>query len=267
MAEKRMFAKSIIDTDAFLSMPLSAQALYFHLCMRADDDGFVSNPRKIQRMISCADDDLKLLIAKRYILAFDSGVIVIKHWRIHNYIRKDTYKETLYLEEKSTLFQKPDGAYTDHQLLGPSRTRDEPVTDPSTQYRLDKIRLDKDSIEENIAPDEPAYTPSEPITPEEYHAELKKEEKKKFHPPTVGEVTDYCRERNNHVDPDRFVDFYASKGWMVGKTKMKDWKASVRTWERGDSNARAYQQHSERRDNEPRTGGSTPKVPKYGTVL
>ena len=102
-----MFAKSIIDTDAFLSMPLSAQALYFHLCMRADDDGFVSNPRKIQRMISCADDDMRLLIVKRYILAFDSGVIVIKHWRIHNYIRKDTYRETMYLEEKSTLFQKP----------------------------------------------------------------------------------------------------------------------------------------------------------------
>ena len=145
MAEKRMFAKSIIDTDAFLSMPLSAQALYFHLCMRADDDGFVSNPRKIQRMISCADDDLKLLIAKRYILVFDSGVIVIKHWRIHNYIRKDTYHETLYLEEKSSLFEKPDGAYTDHPLIDPSRARDELVTDPSTQYRLDKIRLDKGS--------------------------------------------------------------------------------------------------------------------------
>ena len=154
MAEKRMFAKSIIDTDAFLSMPLSAQALYFHLCMRADDDGFVSNPRKIQRMISCADDDLKLLIAKRYILVFDSGVIVIKHWRIHNYIRKDTYHETLYLEEKSSLFEKPDGAYTDHPLIDPSRARDELVTDPSTQYRLDKIRLDKGSKDNtSVSPD------------------------------------------------------------------------------------------------------------------
>lgn len=148
MAERRMFAKSIIDTDAFLSMPLSAQALYFHLCMRADDDGFVSNPRKIQRMISCADDDMRLLIVKRYILAFDSGVIVIKHWRIHNYIRKDTYRETMYLEEKSTLFQKPDGAYTDHPLISPSRPRDEPVDGSSTQDRIGKDRLGKDSKED-----------------------------------------------------------------------------------------------------------------------
>ncbi|TGJ75364.1 replisome organizer [Caproiciproducens galactitolivorans] len=212
MAEKRMFAKSIIDTDAFLSMPLSAQALYFHLCMRADDDGFVSNPRKIQRMICCSDDDLKLLIAKRYILVFDSGVIVIKHWRIHNYIRKDTYKETLYLEEKSSLFLKPDGAYTDHPLFEPSRTRDEHVNEPLTQYRLDKNRLDKDSIESSAS-----AAPSH---------------RSAFKPPTVEEVRAYCQERKNQVDPERFVDFYSAKGWMIGKNKVKDWKACVRTWEK-----------------------------------
>jgi len=158
LAERRMFSKSIIDTDAFLSMPLSTQALYFHLCMRADDDGFVSNPRKIQRMICCTDDDLKLLIAKRYILAFDSGVIVIKHWRIHNYIRKDTYRKTLYLEEKSTLFQKPDGAYTDHPLIAPSQTRDEPVDGSLTQDRIGKDRIGKVSKEniEKETPDKPA---------------------------------------------------------------------------------------------------------------
>ena len=87
MAERRMFSKTIIDSDAFLDMPLSTQSLYFHLSMRADDDGFINNPKKIQRMIGCADDDLKLLIAKNFIIPFESGIVVIKHWKIHNYIR------------------------------------------------------------------------------------------------------------------------------------------------------------------------------------
>ena len=112
MAERRMFAKTIIDSDAFLDMPLSAQALYFHLSMRADDDGFINNPKKIQRMIGCCDDDLKLLIAKNFILPFDSGVVVIKHWKIHNYIRNDRYKETVYQEEKAQLYEKDNKAYT-----------------------------------------------------------------------------------------------------------------------------------------------------------
>ena len=95
MAERRMFAKTIIDSDAFLDMPLSTQALYFHLSMRADDDGFINNPKKIQRMIGCSDDDLKLLMAKSFINAFESGIIVIKHWRLHNSICKDRCKPTV----------------------------------------------------------------------------------------------------------------------------------------------------------------------------
>lgn len=113
-----MFAKTIIDSDAFIDMPLSTQALYFHLSMRADDDGFINNPKKIQRMIGCADDDLKLLIAKRFILPFDSGVVVIKHWKIHNYIRNDRYKETVYQDEKAQLVLKDNGAYTEADTIG-----------------------------------------------------------------------------------------------------------------------------------------------------
>lgn len=113
MAERRMFAKTIIDSDAFLDMPLSTQALYFHLSMRADDDGFVNNPKKIQRMIGCTDDDLRILIVKRFVLTFDSGVIVIKHWRLHNTLRKDRYKPTIYQEEFKKLFLKKDGGYTE----------------------------------------------------------------------------------------------------------------------------------------------------------
>ena len=112
MAERRMFAKSIIDSDMFLDMPLSAQALYFHLSMRADDDGFINNPKRVQRMIGANDDDFKLLIAKQFIIPFDSGIVVIKHWRLHNYIQKDRYKPTIYSEEKAAL-SLVDGVYTD----------------------------------------------------------------------------------------------------------------------------------------------------------
>ena len=99
MAERRMFAKTIVLSDAFLDMPLSTRCLYFTLGMFADDDGFVNNPKSIMRQVGASIDDMNLLIAKKFILSFDSGVIVIKHWRIHNYIQKDRYKETKYIDE------------------------------------------------------------------------------------------------------------------------------------------------------------------------
>lgn len=119
MAERRMFALKIIDSDAFLDMPKSSQALYFHLSMRADDDGFISNPKKIMRMIGSSDDDMKILLSKRFLLSFDTGIVVIKHWRLHNYIAKDRYNETIYKEEKDKLFVKANGSYTDHPELVP----------------------------------------------------------------------------------------------------------------------------------------------------
>lgn len=112
MAERRMFAKTIIDSDAFLDMPMSAQLLYFHLSMRADDEGFLNNPKKIQRMIGASDDDLRLLKLKKFIITFDSGVIVIKHWRINNYLQKDRCKQTIFQREKSMLGIKDNKAYT-----------------------------------------------------------------------------------------------------------------------------------------------------------
>ena len=161
MAERRMFAKTIIDSDAFIDMPLSTQALYFHLSMRADDDGFINNPKKIQRMIGCSDDDLKLLVAKRFILPFDSGVVVIKHWKIHNYIQKDRYKETVYKDEKSKLALKDNGAYTEaDNLLYPSCIQ--PVSKVDTQVRLGKDSLGKVSLVEGSVVDDTA-------TAAEYH--------------------------------------------------------------------------------------------------
>ena len=217
MAERRMFAKTIIDSDAFLEMPTTSQLLYFHLSMRADDDGFVNKPKSLMRMVGCKDDDLKLLFVKKFLIPFESGVVVIKHWKIHNYIRKDTYTETKYKEEKAALELDENSAY---RLTGdnPLQLRDGSVTSPSTQDRLgkdrDRLELGKDSVGKDI--EEDATPPPS---------------RKRFVPPTVDEVREYCEERGNSVDPQRFVDYYSSNGWMVGKTKMKDWKAAVRTWE------------------------------------
>ena len=204
MAERRMFAKTIIDSDAFTDMPLSTQALYFHLSMRADDDGFINNPKKIQRMIGASDDDLKLLIAKRFIIPFESGIVVIKHWKIHNYIRNDRYKPTVYTEEKAMLDSKDNGAYTEVDTIGiPSDNQ--AVYHLETQYSIGKDSIDKDSI--------------------------KKDSPKRFVPPSFDEVQEYCTERGNGIDAEAFIDFYKSKNWYVGKTKMADWKAAIRTWE------------------------------------
>ena len=118
MAEKRMFSLSVVDTDWFLDLPLSTQALYFHLNMRADDDGFVDAPNSIVRKIGASKNDFDLLVAKRYVLKFESGIIVIKHWRMHNTIRQDRYKPTQFQEELKTLSIKENKSYTDCQPSG-----------------------------------------------------------------------------------------------------------------------------------------------------
>lgn len=237
MAERRMFAKTIIDSDAFLDMPLSTQSLYFHLSMRADDDGFINNPKKIQRMIGASEDDLKLLIAKNFIIPFESGIVVIKHWKIHNYIRNDRYKPTVYTEEKDMLEAKDNGTYT----VGiPSDTQSgcRAGYQTETQVRLGKDSIGKDRID--LCAEAPTKT-------------------KRFSPPSVEDVAAYCQERKNDIDADAFVDYYSARNWTMGKTKMKDWKAAVRTWERnrkgGGSNA-----YGRPEDNHSVTGD-------FGTIL
>ena len=206
MAERRMFAKTIVLSDAFLDMPLSARCLYFTLGMFADDDGFVNSPKGIMRQAGCSEDDMKVLLAKKFLLAFESGVIVIKHWRINNYLQKDRYNPTKYGDEKATLSLDENGAYqTAKALPEPMYTQE-----VYTQDRLGKDRLVKDT---NNSADKP-------------HG---------FTPPNIQDVRAYCKERGNKVDPENFWDFYQSKNWMIGKNKMKDWKAAVRTWERSES--------------------------------
>ena len=195
MANKRMFSLSVVDTDQFLEMPLSSRLLYYELGMRADDDGFVANWKKILAFTGLKEDDMKVLIAKKYIIPFDTGVIVIRHWRLNNYLQNDRTKPTIYQEEKKKLTVDDNNVYTMY-------------TD--CIHSIDKNSIDKNSIEEK---------------------EIYKE-KERFKKPTIEDVKKYCEERGNGIDAQYFIDFYESKDWMIGKNKMKNWKAAVRTWEK-----------------------------------
>ena len=148
MAERRMFAKTIVDSDMFIDMPMSARLLYYDLAMRADDDGFVNSPKKIMRFVGASMDDMNVLIAKQFIIPFESGVVVIKHWKIHNYIQKDRYKATSYQAEKESLTLKNGTYYTD-DLPDVSNLDTECIQDVyslDTQDRLGKDRLGKDRL-------------------------------------------------------------------------------------------------------------------------
>ena len=144
MANRRMFSLDVVDTDVFLDLPISSQALYFHLGMRADDDGFVSSPKRITNMVGCNMDDLKLLIAKGFIIQFDSGIIVIKHWKVNNYLRSDRYRPTLHQTEKESLTDNENGysvSTTGIPLVNKMDTQDS-----IGKYSRDKERKEKDSI-------------------------------------------------------------------------------------------------------------------------
>lgn len=140
MAERRMFAKSIVLSDAFLDMPLSARCLYFTLGMFADDDGFVNSPKGIMRQCGASADDLNVLLVKKFIIWFENGVIVIKHWRINNYLRGDRHIPTKYTELLEDLSIDENGAYTQNNLGIPGRVYP------------DKDSIGKDSIGKNIPP-------------------------------------------------------------------------------------------------------------------
>lgn len=162
MAQRRMFSKKVTDTDTFLDMPLSTQALYFHLNMHADDDGFIDNTKTIQRMIGSSDDDRKLLVAKQFILPFENGVVVIKDWRVHNYIRKDTYNQTMYPNELEQLQINDSGQY-ERQDFATYTERPRAVDETLTQVRLGKDRLGKDRKDILSGSDEPDHIPYKEI--------------------------------------------------------------------------------------------------------
>ena len=141
MAKRRMFSLEIVDTDAFLEMPPTTQNLYFHLGMRADDDGFVANPNKIIKNVGSTPDDLKILLGKRFIIGFESGIIVVKHWKINNYIPNDRYHPSLYFDEKKLITTKENGVYTECIQT---------VYELDTEVRLGKVRLGKDTIGDTV---------------------------------------------------------------------------------------------------------------------
>lgn len=207
MAQKRMFSLAVVNTDRFLDMPPSAQALYFHLGLHADDDGFVAAPKLIMRSVSGCEDDLKLLIVKGYLIPFNSGVCVITDWKINNYIRSDRYTQTIYATERAQLSILESGAY----CLGiPSG-----IPDTNQSVYPDKISIDK------IRKDKKSNRADEPL-----------QKNKRFTPPSVEEVEKYCKERKNNIDAAHFVDYYTACGWCVGKKRMQNWQAAVRTWEK-----------------------------------
>lgn len=151
MADKRMFSLKIVDSDLFLDMPLSSQCLYFHLSMRADDDGFVNNPKKIIKIIGANEDDLKILIAKGFVIVFEQGIIVITHWKINNFIRKDRYKPTLYENEVQSLSQTKNGMYIKEvgcHLVAGRLTSGQPSIDKG---RLDKVSIEKGRVEQDTS--------------------------------------------------------------------------------------------------------------------
>lgn len=201
MAQKRMFDKDVISLDNFLDLPMEAKALYFLLGMEADDEGFVS-PKKVVRLYGGTEDSIKILALKGFIIPFQSGVVVITDWKRNNYLDKTRVKSTIYTDEKAQIeFNNMTGKY-------------ECLT--NVKQLLKENRREEKRTEEN-------------------RKEEKSTSTNKFIKPTIEEIQAYCDERQNGINAIALYNFYESKDWFVGKNKMKDWKACVRTWEQRDT--------------------------------
>lgn len=213
MAERRMFTKKITDDDHFLNLSSPAQALYLHLSMNADDDGFCNQISASMFKAHASVTDLEALLKNRYIYQFDSGVIVIKHWRMANALRKDRYTPTAFKNEMAMLQISENGAYkfADNHSA---------VAERLPQVRLGKDSIDKDKdINININKEIVTETTNRP--------------RRKFIKPTIEEIEAFAKEQNlRNLDAQYFYNYYESNGWMVGKNHMKDWKATAKNWNR-----------------------------------
>lgn len=217
--DRRMFSNAIVESDVFLDMPLSTQALYFHLVMNADDEGFVGNPKRVQRLIGASADDMKILLAKRYILSFESGIIVIKHWYVHNYIPKDRYHNTTYIEEKNTLMLDSKKAYTERQknILDTTCIQNDiqPVYSLDTEIKLNEIK--RNEIKEENMKEEKSHTHNDFISSSI---------------PTLQEVKDFFILKGININPERFYNYYSSLGWKKGNTPIENWQLLALEWNR-----------------------------------
>ena len=156
IAERRMFSKNVIDSDHFLDMPISARLLYYDLGMRADDDGFVNSPKKIMRMVGASEDDFRILEARKFIIPFETGIIVIRHWRINNYLRGDRYKPTIHLPEKEQLLVDGSGQYFLPKESGippgiPTVYPDKDSIDKNSKEYNNAHKTDQESIQKQIS--------------------------------------------------------------------------------------------------------------------
>lgn len=204
MAERRMFAKSVIGSARFLRMPPTSRLLYYDLGMQADDDGVVES-FSVMRTTGATEDDLKVLASKGFVTVMNEDLVThITDWSKNNYIQNDRYRPSIY---KELLVKMNDVSVADTGCI-----HDVSILD--TQDRLGKDRLGKGKGNEGTA---------------------KRPTRPRFLPPTVEQVAEYVKQRGSRVDPQGFIDFYTAKGWMIGKTPMKDWKAACRnaeSWER-----------------------------------
>lgn len=238
-----MFSQKIVESDAFTDMPLSAQVLYFHLNMNADDDGFVNNPKKIARSITATEKDLKILIEKRFLISFPSGVVVIKHWKMHNSIKMDRYKPTEYQEEFAQLYIKKNKAYTEnpeHAGIGNPSHSAEPEwnqsgTEPDPDWSQNGASLDPNRIQNGAQMEPQDRLGKDSIdycvetTRARAHA---REEKNSFDIPTLEEVSDFCKARGSPVDPKRFYDYYDARKWIDSQGKpVTEWRSRIIAWE------------------------------------
>lgn len=266
MAKRRMFSLEIVNTDEFMDMPCSAQALYFHLGMRADDDGFIPNPKRVFQSIGAKASDLKKLVEREYVILFDSGVCMIRDWQTNNHVRRDCYSPTRYQAEKASLCGgtpdavlnvtsnvTPDAALNVTSNVTPDVASGK---DSTGKDRSGKVSEGKDRSEKNgdTAPVRSGRAEGGKAEPSPQNAA--EPPRPRFVPPKPEEVEAYCRERHNGIDAAHFVDFYTANGWSQGRGKpIRDWKAAVRTWEGREKNGR--------NDHRPR-GNDTPVL---GTIL
>ena len=220
MAERRMFAKSIVLSDAFLDMPMSARCLYFTLGMLADDDGFVGSPKAIMRQCGASEDDMRILVSKKYVLGFDSGVLVIKHWRLNNYLRNDRHVQTIYTEELDTLGIDDKGAYTQNIEKMERLPIGIPNDNQTVGSRYTQDRIGKDSIDNNIysrAEDSPTANPEQADVTEvvEYLNQAAGTSFKKNTPKTVRAVKARMKEGFTVEDFKAVID-----------KKVREWKGT-----------------------------------------
>lgn len=211
MARKRMFSLDVVDSDLFLDMPKTSQLLYYNLGMRADDDGFIGNPKRLLRMLGADEDDLKLLVAKGFVILFESGIIVITHWKQNNYIAKDRRKETIHKTEKRLLNIDENGVY----FLKQSECKQDvygSVYNLDTQYSIDKSSIDKYS---SCCSNSNIYNNNIYIPKKEH-------------------IKNYINNNNYTFDPEYFYNYYSSRNWYIGNTPIENFdqlKSIMDNWQ------------------------------------